>query len=872
MPASARRQKVELLCLEALTKDGERRAAFLDAGCGSDAELRREVDELLAGQSEAAAFLETPAWAETPVLRMLTPGTRLGVYEVEGLIGAGGMGEVYLAKDSRLNRQVAIKLLPAEWAADAGRLARLQREARVLAQLEHPNIAALHALEDAAPDGTGAPVRFLVMQRAEGETLARRIESAGRIPVDETLKIARQIAAALESAHDKGVVHRDLKPANVVVSDDGRVTVLDFGIARSVGGRPGATGDPATLTVAGSLLGTVAYMSPEQACGQDAERTSDVWAFGCLLFEMLTGARAFEADSSAALIGAILHGQPDFARLPRQVPAGLRRLIRQCLEKRPDRRPPSGRALREALARIQTRRAGALSERRGRLAAAAMLVVVALAAPAWWQWSSSPLPPLTSLAVLPLENRSSGAAPDFFAEGMTDELISQLQRVSTLRVRSRTSVLAYTESGKRLPQIARELGVDAIVEGSVGRSGDRVRITVRLIDARTDSPLWGGTYERDVRDALTLQREVAIAVATAVDVALRPGEAAREARAITVSPEVLELFFRGRHLRARHNREDLVEATAVLERAVQLDPQFARAHGALALAYVLRAFNFEPDREAALTEAAEAAAARALAIDPGVADAHLARGRLMWTRRNGFPHLEAARAFRRAIELNPGSATALGDLALVYNHIGLLDLAVAAAGDALAIDPSETRALLQMGFGLLSQGRAAEALGVLRRLPPGFHPSVVASHEAWALLALGRSDEAAARVARALEESPADQGGALAAMKAFLAAREGQHRASEALIAQARQQEGYGHFHHTAYFITWAYARMGKTEAAVEWLRETARQGWPNYPLFARDPHLDPLRGDPRFEAVLQDIKAEWERYRMALASDGTPQ
>jgi tetratricopeptide (TPR) repeat protein len=217
--------------------------------------------------------------------------------------------------------------------------------------------------------------------------------------------------------------------------------------------------------------------------------------------------------------------------------------------------------------------------------------------------------------------------------------------------------------------------------------------------------------------------------------------------------------------------------------------------------------------------------------------------------------------------LNPGSATALGDLALVNNHIGLLDLAVAAAGDALVIDPSETRALLQMGLALLSQGRPAEALGVLRRLPPGFHPSVVASHEAWALLALGRRDEAATRVDRALEEFPADQGGALAAVKAFFAARDGQDRASEALIAQARQEDGYGHFHHTAYFITWAYARMGKTEVAVEWLRDTARQGWPNYPLFARDPHLDPLRGDPRFEAVLQEIKAEWERYRMALAS-----
>jgi eukaryotic-like serine/threonine-protein kinase len=868
MPDHACRQKVERLCLEALTKEGERRAAFLEAGCGSDADLRREVDELLAGQSEAAAFLETPAWVDAPALPTLTPGTRLGPYEIRELIGAGGMGEVYLADDTGLDRRVAIKLLPAAFAADTGRLARLQREAQVLAQLDHPNIAALHALEEAAPDGTGGPVRFLVMQLAEGETLARRIKSAGRIPVDEALGIARHVAAALEAAHEKGVVHRDLKPANVIVADDGRVKVVDFGIARRLGGGPDATGAPAPLTAAGAILGTVAYMSPEQARGEEAGRASDVWAFGCLLFEMLTGARAFDGHSAVAVIAAILDRAPESDRLPREVPAGLRDLIRQCLQKQPDKRPPSGRALREALARVEARRGGVPFARGRGLTAAALLVAVALAGVGWWRWSSPALPQVTSLAVLPLENRSSGAAPDFFAEGMTDELISQLQRMSSLRVRSRTSVAAYKGSGKRLPEIARELGVDAIVEGSVDRSDDRVRITVRLIGARTDTPLWGGTYDRDLRDALALQREVAMAVATHVDAALTPGGAARAARTSTVSPEVLDLFFRGRYLGTRHNKDDLVAAAAALERAVQLDPQFARAHGALALVYVLRAYNFEPEREAELTAAGEAAAARALAIDAGVAEAHVARGRLIWTRRNGFRHLEAAREFRRAIELKPGSATPLGDLAMVYNHVGLPDLALAAIADALAIDPYETRVLLQMGIALLSQGRAAEALGALRRLPHGFLPSVVASHEAWALLALGRSDEAATRVERALEEFPSDQGGALAAFKAFLAARDGQNRVAEALIAQARQNEEYGHFHHTAYFITWAYTQMGETELALEWLRDTAREGWPCYPVFANDPQLNPLRGDSRFETLMQDIKAEWERYRTALAAD----
>jgi eukaryotic-like serine/threonine-protein kinase len=838
----------------------------------------------------------------------LSPGARLGPYEIVDRIGAGGMGEVYRARDARLDRTVALKVLPDMAAASDMHRSRLLREARAAAALTHPNIVAIYDI------GRDTGIDYVAMEHVAGAPLAQRIPPAG-LPVDQVLDVGLQMAAAAAAAHQAGLVHRDIKPSNVLLTPTGLVKVVDFGLAKDI---PGSRPDlptvtaPQTLTTPGVFCGTPGYAAPEQVKGLPADARSDVFAIGAVLYEMLTGRRAFGGDSIMSVLAAVLErSAPPLHTVRRDVPTDLAAIVGRCLEKTPAARYASAVDLQDDLAACRARLARrpggpraffdwsrrlprsaepagnrshsghqvpaarsagpTLSARRRGLIAAALVIVV-FAGLGWWRWSSSSLrlpasPQLTSLAVLPLENRSNGADHQFFAEGMTDELISQLQRIEALRVRSRTSVSAYKGSGKRLPEIARELGVDAIVEGSVNREGDRVRITVRLIGANTDTPLWGSTYERDLRDALTLQREVAIAVATHVDVALTPGEVDRAARTRTVSPEVLDLFFRGRHLAARHNKDDLVAATGALERAVQLDPQFARAHGVLALAYVLRAFNFEPEREAELTAAAEAAAGRALAIDPGVADAHVARGRLIWTRRNGFPHLEAAREFRRAIELNPGSATALGDLALVYNHIGLLDLALSATGDALAIDPSENRALLQMGFVLLSQGRAADALAVLRRIPPGFHPSVVASHEAWALLELGLSDEATARVDRALEEFPADQGGELAAMKAFLAARAGQDRASEALIAQARQKDGYGHFHHTAYFITWTYARLGQPASAVEWLRDTARQGWPCYPLFARDPHLDPLRGDPRFEALLQEIRAEWERYRMALAS-----
>lgn len=811
-------------------------------------------------------------------------GQTIAHYRVLRKLGAGGMGVVFEAEDLTLGRRVALKFLSSEVARDPHAVERFQREARAASALNHSHICTVYEL------GEHEGQAFLALELLDGQTL-RQLIANGPLKTDQILDAAIQVADALDAAHECGIVHRDIKSANILVTRRGDAKVLDFGLAKlkpGLAGERGGTGEETVaagnhLTDTGIAVGTIAYMSPEQVRGEEVDRRTDLFSLGVVLYEMATGRQAFGGSTAGVVFEAILNrAAVPPSHVNPKVPMELERIVNRLMEKDRSLRYQSAADLKADLKRLKRdsspesarKSAGEMPRVRKRhrmwaagMVGAAVVLVFALVALNVARvrdrlGKGSAEPKVVSLAVLPLENRSGGADQEFFADGMTEELITQLQQLSALRVRSRTSVGGYKGSAKRVPQIARELGVDAVVEGSIRRAGDRVRITVRLIRADSDSPLWGESYDRDLRDALTLQSEIARAVAAQVRVTLTPADATRYARAGSVSPEVLDLFLRARELASHHNRDDQALAIGLLERAVQKDPAFARGHGALALACAIHAFNFAPEREVELATEGEASAKRALDLDPYIADAYIARGRLRWTRRNGFPHGEAFREYKRALELSPGSATALGDLAGIYNHVGMLDVGLRATADAIAIDPSATRALQQMGFSLLWQGKAGEALGVFRRIPRGFNPSLAGSHEAWALHALGRKDEAAQTIERLLNEFPADEGGELTAIKAFFASLEGRNHDAETLIASAQKKAAYGHFHHAAYFIAWAYARMKKTDLAIRWLKDTALQGWPCYPLFERDPNLDPLRGDPRFQAVLEEVKAEWERYR----------
>jgi TolB-like protein len=822
----------------------------------------------------------------------LEAGCRLGPYEILSPLGAGGMGVVWRSRDTRLGRDVALKFLPEGFADDPERHARFEREAKVLASLNHPNIAVLYGLEHLDEQ------HALAMELVEGEGLNDRI-ARGPIPVEEALPVARQIAEALEAAHEKGIVHRDLKPANVKVRPDGTVKVLDFGLAKTWG-EQAEDPDPAhsptvtgVYTRAGVILGTVAYMSPEQARGQVVDKRADIWAFGVVLWEMLVGRPLFSAGTVSDTLAAVLKTEIDFASLPEATPDGIRGLLRRCLERNPkDRLRDIGEA-RVALAHVggvdvgmhgaaAVHAAPATSapppaarsphDRRrlgGVLAVAGAIVLVGVVLgvrAARWPaalFSSPSVGPIRSLAVLPLENLSGDPGQEYFADGMTEALINTLAQIGALSVISRTTVMQFKGTHMLLPEIAKRLNdVDAVIEGSVQRSGKHVRVSVRLVRAATDTPLWAKDYDSELTDVLSLQGEVARAIAEQVRVELTPGERRRLAAAPSVNPEAYDLYLRGKAHSRHENREDNDEATALLERAIAADPSFAAAHAELARAYAIRHFFFFPN-DAELEKKSRAEVETALRLDPESSDAHLARGVLLWDPSYHFPHAEAIRELRRAIELNPSSDEAHHQLALVYLHVGLLDQALQEVQEAIRLNPDNTLAPYRLGCVRLYKGEYQQAWDLFSKIPLNYNPVLLNYVSAWTLFDLGRKAEAKARTDEYERAYPRDVGGLNASLQAMFAADAGDAATAEAKIRAAVEHgKGYRHFHHTEYNVAVAYAMLGRPTEALHWLQAAADDGLPCYPLFESDPNLDRIRRDPGFVAFLAQQKQQWEAFK----------
>src|SRR5262245_697158 len=524
-------RQVEQLYHSALECEVNQRAAFLAEACADDDSLRREVESLLAHQSQAENLMEAPvmevaakALADDQIGSMT--GQSLGSYQILSQLGAGGMGEVYRARDNRLDRTVALKILPGEVAADADRLRRFVREAKAASALNHPHVATIYEI------GEAEGVNFIAMEYIEGRTLAAEIN--GR-PLDaaKIIEIGIQIADALDEAHSKGITHRDIKPANLMLTARGQVKVLDSGLAKV--GPPAGQGDMSqfsTQTTPGAVIGTVAYMSPEQALGREVDHRTDIFSLGVALYEMATGQRPFRGTTASETIDLILHAQPEaIAHINEQAPAELERIVGKCLEKERERRYQSAHELLDDLDRLkhgsvsttaetqarpvaQKPRARSLSRSRFPLAVVAMAGATLIAALVYLRFyrtphaTSAPME-IKSLAVLPLENLSGDSAQEYFADGMTEELIATLAQVQGLRVISRPSVMRYKGTRKPIAEIAQELKVDAVITGAALRSGDSVRITAQLIRAAPEEELWNGRYEREQRDILALQSEVA---------------------------------------------------------------------------------------------------------------------------------------------------------------------------------------------------------------------------------------------------------------------------------------------------------------------------------------------------------------------------
>jgi eukaryotic-like serine/threonine-protein kinase len=876
-----RLREVDELFQAALELPPEQRRAFLNETCPTDTELRTEVESLLSAHEEAKDFIEdSPSDVAASLLAESRP-KQVGPYKIERILGAGGMGEVYLAEDTRLNRKVAIKFLtPARELNEQGHR-RFLREARAAAKLDHPNVCAIYEINE-----VGVP--FIVMPYIEGETLDSRMKRQ-RLELSEALSIAIQVADALAEAHAQRVVHRDIKPANIIITPRGQAKVMDFGLAKISANEVGTSEAPSiTLTTPGLIMGTLPYMSPEQVRGEELDERSDVFSFGVVLYEMLTGNQPFECESGAATAAAILTREPpSITHFLPDSPVELQQIVQTCLKKdvegryqtmsdvasdihciaRPPIYPTSEGAQTKILFADRISAQSSVtrvkpSSLKPVLAIAAGLIVIAIVVISTFYARRGPVgstsrSQISSLAVLPLNNLSGDVKQEYFADGMTEAVTAALGRISALRVISRTSVMQYKTINKSLPEIAHDLNVDAIIEGSVQRSGNQVRVTVNLIRAQTDEQLWTQTYNRDLSDVLAFQSEVASAIAREIQVTLTPQEKANLAGGRQVNSEAYDNYLLGKFHETVLTDSENQQAIKLLEHAVAQDPNFAIGYAELAQAYTRRLNSFapgEPEWEKKAMNAVE----KALLLDPNVAEAYLARGVLLWTHSHGFPHEAVVAEYRKALSLNPNFDEAHHQLAVVFLHIGFFDEALNEIQTAIAINPSNTYAQYRLGSVYLYQGRTVEALSVYEK-----YRDVSANPEyqpIWALFDLGRKDEALERVKEAMRRDPDDAGGIIGSMKAMLAAATGDRGEAEALIKVAgSKQKGFIHFHHTAYNIACAYALMNQPEEAVEWLQKAADDGLPCYSLFLRDQNLSALRNDPGFINFMEKQKEQWQ-------------
>jgi TolB-like protein len=619
----------------------------------------------------------------------LTAGTRVGPYEILAPLGRGGMGEVYRARDSRLGREVAIKSLTAEIASDPDGLARFRREAQTLAALNHPNIATIYGLEEAGD----AP--HLVLELVAGETLAERL-ARGPLPPRVALELGIQIARAIEAAHERGVVHRDLKPGNVMITTSGVAKVLDFGLAKS-DVVPVAGGDlsqsptlhvPPAATIPGVILGTAAYMSPEQARGFAVDRRSDVWSFGCVLYECFTGRTAFGGATVSDLIAKILEREPDWSALPAGTAPRVREILRRCLRKEVEARPRDIRDVRLELEEVAAGGARADSARE------------------------------KSIAVLPFENQS-GADDDYFADGMTDEILNALAQVEGLRVAARTSCFAFKGKREDLRLVGEKLDVATVLEGTVRRSGSRLRITVQMVNVADGYQLWSERYDREMTDVFAVQDEIASAIARRLRGTMHDETERTHARGGTKNLEAYELVLRGRALQIKRGRF-VSQAVQCFERAVELDPHYADALAWLSDSYrLMGVFGAGPFDE--VMPRAKALAQRALAIDDRMAEAwstlaaveeqyelnneksdeyykraleidpRHSRARAqhaLWrVVRGAMPTEEALSEFHRAVQDDPLNAWVGTMHAFLLGIVGRHEESIVVAEQALSLDP-----------------------------------------------------------------------------------------------------------------------------------------------------------------------------------------
>jgi len=765
----------------------------------------------------------------------LAAGTRLGSYEIIGSLGSGGMGEVYRARDTRLGRDIALKLLPSEVAMHPDRLARFEREARTVAALNHPNIVMIHSIE--AEGG----MRFLTMELVEGQSLDH-VVAVGGLSLPAVLDLAIPLADALVAAHERGIVHRDLKPGNVMVTRDGRVKVLDFGLAKLV---QEEVDDKATqvktldapISKLGQVVGTVPYMAPEQIRGEPVDARSDLFSLGVLMYELASGKRPFAGTSSADISSSILRDMPVTLRsLRTDLPKDLERIVSRCLEKDRERRFQTAKDVRNELEII----------RRELTPSPISSVNLSAAKPA--------APDVPSIAVLPFANRSRDEEDEYFSDGLADELLSVLVKVRGLRVAARTSSATFKGKAVTIAEVGRALNVAAVLEGSVRKSGNRVRISVQLVKVDDGYPLWSETYDRTLDDIFAVQDDIAQSVVKELRTTLlgesddsRASGEARAAVALAVqgrgeNAEAHRLYLQGKYFIDRFNEENVAKGIEYLQQALDLDPTHAAAWALLARAQAFQgAYGWVPVAEG--YGKARESVNRALELVPDLAEAHVMLCHIH--RGYDWDWKGALNAAKRALELAPANAEVLIEVGILYTNLRRFDEGLELLLRAVDYDPLSSRGYSSLGYLYRTMDRYEEARAAYGKSLE-LSPTRITAHYmvAMILAAEGRDDEAMNEG----HQEPAEW----ARLTGLAVVHYSGGRRAES--DQALERLKIHHGLESAFQISAIHAFRGEADAAFTWMERGYDLHDAGFTLVYCEPSFKPIHDDPRWPVFLKKM------------------
>jgi len=796
--------------------------------------------------AEDIAFSQTKT-LHTPGKDLIKESIFAGRYKIIEELGRGGMGVVYKAEDTKLKRRVALKFLPAELTHIPDVKDRFMREAQAAAALDHPNICTVYEFDEA--EGKS----FISMAYIEGQNLRKRTES-GPLELDEALKIATQVAGGLEEAHKRGIIHRDIKSANIMVTEKGQAKIMDFGLARTTGG--------SLLTKEGTTMGTIAYMSPEQARGEEVDHRTDIWSLGVVLYEMFSGQLPFKGKHDQSVVYSILNEKPKpVTDLCSEIPMPIAQVVSKALEKNPDERYQQVEELLDDLKSISAgivpeeikarlRKAKRLRRKKAFLYAGAAGLVI-IAAVIGLSLFTGPAEAIDSIAVLPLENLTGDVEQDYFVDGVTDELIGQLAQISGLRrVISRTSVMKYKDTDKSLPEIARELNVDAVVEGTVYQVGESVRIRVQLIDALPEERnLWAHTYEQPMTEVLAMYNEVARAIVNEVQIALTPKEETRLAGARQINPQAYEAYLKGMSHLYKLTPPELDAALHYFEQALEIDPNYALAYTGISFVWVGRQqMGLLIPSEA--TPKAKAAAQRAFELDDTLAEVHYTWGIIRtwsdWDWEGG------EQAFKRALEIKPNHAEALVYYSNLLCYMDRLDEALTMAERAVQLDPLNSIILTISGSVLEYLYRFDDVIERAQNALQTSPNDPVAYNSLWGSYYMKGMYEESLQSAKALWTGLGFAEIAEAMARGYEEDGYSGAMTSAAEIMVAFSKQTYV----SPYYIAQMYAFAGDKENTIEWLERGYEMKDPMMPYVSAWT-FDLLDDDPRYQDLLRRMNLE---------------